>query len=515
MTGRSPVVVTKGPLDEVVEADRLARDSDRKQFLAGPELLGRILERLEHTEAQLTLEVHASDKHRRSRQHNRKRRRVAERGEVCGSCRIGKAERVPAIATHVLGIAAAAGHESDPVRREEADQRMPDFPRHLPGLEERVPAEARALDEAVALRHLMDAVAEQAATIADFLGESPAFGEGVRRGGEHQRMAAPDAHILVVPCPVPKAFIGVVAQEARQRVPDACERAVFAQVVGATPAAALAGRRVMERAVVDCVTPEPAAEVTNELGVGHTRKCARRLRLGSRRPGNIFFVLQRYESTRHHPPGNHRAQGRATARGRRRVPDPRASKPASAGRNFNYSRVTPSSPGVPGHEFVGVVEQAPEADSAWIGRRVVGEINVGCRHCDWCAREIKEHCANRNVVGIRQRDGAFAEYLSLPAVNLHAVPETMDDETAVFAEPVAAACRIFEQMTVDPQARVAIVGDGRMGLLVAQVLRTVAPDVTVSDGTITNWRLLARLACPRSPRTDSRRRRLASTSSST
>ena len=135
--------------------------------------------------------------------------------------------------------------------------------------------------------------------------------------------------------------------------------------------------------------------------------------------------------------------------------------------------------GIPGHEFVGVVEQAPAADLEWVGRRVVGDINVGCRRCDWCARGIKEHCANRNVVGIRQYDGAFAEYLSLPAVNLHAVPATMDDDTAVFTEPVAAACRILEQMTVDPRARVAIVGDGRMGLLVAQVLRTVAPDVTV------------------------------------
>jgi len=135
--------------------------------------------------------------------------------------------------------------------------------------------------------------------------------------------------------------------------------------------------------------------------------------------------------------------------------------------------------GIPGHEFVGVVERAPAADAAWVGRRVVGEINIGCRHCDWCARGIKEHCDNRHVVGIRQHDGAFAEYLSLPAVNLHEVPDTMDDETAVFAEPVAAACRIFEQMTVDSRARVAIVGDGRMGLLVAQVLRTAAPDVTV------------------------------------
>ncbi len=135
--------------------------------------------------------------------------------------------------------------------------------------------------------------------------------------------------------------------------------------------------------------------------------------------------------------------------------------------------------GIPGHEFVGRVERAPAADAAWVGKRVVGEINVGCRGCDWCARGIKEHCHNRSVVGIRQHDGAFAEYLSLPAVNLHEVPDAMDDETAVFTEPVAAACRIFEQMAVDDRARVAIVGDGRMGLLVAQVMRTAAPDVTV------------------------------------
>jgi len=135
--------------------------------------------------------------------------------------------------------------------------------------------------------------------------------------------------------------------------------------------------------------------------------------------------------------------------------------------------------GIPGHEFVGVVERAPAADAAWIGKRVVGEINIGCRHCDWCARGIKEHCDNRTVVGIRQHDGAFAEYLSLPAVNLHEIPDAIDDETAVFVEPVAAACRIFEQLTVDSGGRVAVVGDGRMGLLVAQVMRTAAPDITV------------------------------------
>jgi len=135
--------------------------------------------------------------------------------------------------------------------------------------------------------------------------------------------------------------------------------------------------------------------------------------------------------------------------------------------------------GILGHEFAGLVESAPEEDAAWIGKRVVGEINVGCGRCEWCERGIKEHCANRAVVGIRDHGGAFAEFLSLPAVNLHEVPDSMDDETATFVEPVAAACRIFEQVDVAADARIAVLGDGRMGLLVAQVLRTVTPDVTV------------------------------------
>jgi threonine dehydrogenase-like Zn-dependent dehydrogenase len=135
--------------------------------------------------------------------------------------------------------------------------------------------------------------------------------------------------------------------------------------------------------------------------------------------------------------------------------------------------------GIPGHEFVGVVESAPAQDAHWIGRRVVGEINVGCGRCEWCLKGVKEHCTDRSVVGIRNRSGAFAEYLVLPATNLHHVPDTIDDRAAVFVEPVAAACRIFEQMDVAPESRVAIVGDGRMGLLVAQVVSTVATRVTV------------------------------------
>jgi alcohol dehydrogenase len=136
--------------------------------------------------------------------------------------------------------------------------------------------------------------------------------------------------------------------------------------------------------------------------------------------------------------------------------------------------------GIPGHEFVGVVQEVASPDEAsWIGKRVVGDINVGCRRCRWCVAGVKEHCENRSVLGIREHDGAFAELLTLPVHNLHEVPDSVSDEAAVFVEPIAAACRIFEQLTIDEGTRVAIVGDGRMGLLVAQVLRTATPQVTV------------------------------------
>ena len=128
--------------------------------------------------------------------------------------------------------------------------------------------------------------------------------------------------------------------------------------------------------------------------------------------------------------------------------------------------------GVPGHEFVGVVEDAPTADAHWIGRRVAGEINVGCGTCELCLKGVKEHCPHRTVVGIRGRSGAFAEFLSLPPANLHHVPDEVDDAAAFFVEPVAAACRILEQVAIDATACVAVIGDGRLGNLVAQVLRT-------------------------------------------
>lgn len=135
--------------------------------------------------------------------------------------------------------------------------------------------------------------------------------------------------------------------------------------------------------------------------------------------------------------------------------------------------------GIPGHEFVGVVETSPAADAHWIGKRVVGEINVGCGTCEWCARGVKEHCTNRTVVGIRGRAGAFAELLSLPAANLHHVPDVVDDAVAVFVEPVAAACRMLEQLDIDAATSIAVIGDGRLGIIAAQVLRTRTTSVTL------------------------------------
>lgn len=133
--------------------------------------------------------------------------------------------------------------------------------------------------------------------------------------------------------------------------------------------------------------------------------------------------------------------------------------------------------GVLGHEFVGRVEASD--DSAWIGRRVVGTINLGCRRCEVCARREVEHCPRRTVLGIVQHDGAFADYLTLPVANLLPVPDTVSDEHAVFTEPLAAALRLREQMRLAPTSRVAVVGPGRLGLLIAQVLQLAGGQVTV------------------------------------
>lgn len=124
--------------------------------------------------------------------------------------------------------------------------------------------------------------------------------------------------------------------------------------------------------------------------------------------------------------------------------------------------------GVPGHEFVGIVEEA--SNSHLQGKRVVGEINCVCHNCHYCRLEMPQHCLNRTVLGIQGRDGAFAEYLTLPEENLHLVPSSIRDDVAAFTEPVAAAFRITEQIPVTQDSRVIVLGDGKLGQLCAQVL---------------------------------------------
>lgn len=128
--------------------------------------------------------------------------------------------------------------------------------------------------------------------------------------------------------------------------------------------------------------------------------------------------------------------------------------------------------GTPGHEFVGeVTEVASRADAAWIGRRVCGEINLSCGVCSWCQRGLGRHCPTRTVLGIVRHPGAFSEYVTLPVRNLHRVPASLPAGHAVFVEPVAAACEILDQVRIPKGERVAVLGDGKLGLLIAQVLQ--------------------------------------------
>jgi alcohol dehydrogenase len=125
--------------------------------------------------------------------------------------------------------------------------------------------------------------------------------------------------------------------------------------------------------------------------------------------------------------------------------------------------------GTPGHEFVGEVVDAD--DRTWIGERVVGEINLSCGECEWCLRGLGRHCPARTVLGIVKHPGAFREFLTLPERNLHRVPRQITNEQAVFVEPLAAACEILDQVRIPRGAKVAVLGDGKLGLLVAQVLK--------------------------------------------
>lgn len=125
--------------------------------------------------------------------------------------------------------------------------------------------------------------------------------------------------------------------------------------------------------------------------------------------------------------------------------------------------------GVPGHEFVGEVAEADTP--ALLGQRVVGEINLACGHCEWCARGLGRHCPRRTVLGIVKHPGAFREFLTLPEANLHAVPADLPTERAVFTEPLAAACEILDQVEIPRGGEVAVLGDGKLGLLIAQTLQ--------------------------------------------
>jgi alcohol dehydrogenase len=158
--------------------------------------------------------------------------------------------------------------------------------------------------------------------------------------------------------------------------------------------------------------------------------------------------------------------------------------------------------GTPGHEFVGVVTEVNpgEEDSAlagdmnraprherparliacstdWIGQRVAGEINLACGMCEWCRRGLGRHCPTRKVLGIVGHAGAFQEFLTLPIHNLRRVPHSIPDEHAVFIEPVAAACEILDQIKIANGTRVAVLGDGKLGLLIAQVLHASGAEV--------------------------------------
>lgn len=124
--------------------------------------------------------------------------------------------------------------------------------------------------------------------------------------------------------------------------------------------------------------------------------------------------------------------------------------------------------GVLGHEFVGIVDEATNTEL--IGKRVVGEINAACRTCETCANGHPTHCPHRTTLGIQGRDGAFAEYLTLPVENLYVVPDSISDDQAVFIEPLAAACEIPQLVSIKPTDRVVVIGDGKLGVLCAQIL---------------------------------------------
>jgi threonine dehydrogenase-like Zn-dependent dehydrogenase len=131
--------------------------------------------------------------------------------------------------------------------------------------------------------------------------------------------------------------------------------------------------------------------------------------------------------------------------------------------------------GILGHEFVGRVVETSEKE--WVGKRVVGEINIPCGSCEICNRGDPKHCPSRKVLGIHQKDGVFAEYVILPRENLHHLPSVVSDIEGVFVEPLAASIAVFDQIRLDHRNDVLVLGDGKLGLLIAQVMQTRSPNI--------------------------------------
>ena len=133
--------------------------------------------------------------------------------------------------------------------------------------------------------------------------------------------------------------------------------------------------------------------------------------------------------------------------------------------------------GVLGHEFVGIVEKiGKNVDKELIGKRVVGEINLACNDCSWCHQNLQRHCPNRSTLGIFKKDGCFSEYFTLPKENVIEISENIDDITATFTEPLAAAYEILEQLHIKPDSKVAILGDGKLGLCISMVFSALNID---------------------------------------
>jgi len=146
--------------------------------------------------------------------------------------------------------------------------------------------------------------------------------------------------------------------------------------------------------------------------------------------------------------------------------------------------------GTPGHEFVAKVVKS--ADPSWMGKRVTADINICCGHCTECLRDNPHHCLQRSVIGIKNKNGAFAQYLNVPLANLLSIPETVNDDQAVFIEPIAAALEILEQVEISKTDRLLVIGAGKLGQLAARVLTTTGATVLVIARHISQQQCLER-----------------------